>query len=118
MAASKTIFSNSAKTIADMQVIFAAMPMFSGSTHSMMEVRIQEMAAMLDFKMADKSAASDSVFGSSANIITDTKVIFAAIPRLYGAWYRMMGARSSTNGGHVGFQDGRPVGSVRLYCQY
>ncbi|MCG8430889.1 MAG: hypothetical protein MJA29_06940, partial [Candidatus Omnitrophica bacterium] len=49
-----------------MQVILAAVPMFSGSTYSMMEVRIKKMAAMLDFKMADKLAGSEVIFANSA----------------------------------------------------
>ena len=62
LAANEIIFANRAKTRADMQVILAAVPMFSGSSYSMVEVRIRKMAAMLDFKMADKMAANGIYF--------------------------------------------------------
>ena len=69
------------------------------------------MAAMLDFKMAETSAASDSVFGSSAIPIADMQVILAGIPMFSGSTYSMMEVRIRKSAGHFGFQDGRQVGS-------
>ena len=85
--------------------------MFSGSTYSMMELRIRKMAAMLDFKMADKTAANEIIFANSAKTIAVMQVILAGIPMFSGSTYSMTEVRSRKNVGHFGFQDGRQISS-------